>query len=141
MIFDNLPWIALLLAISVPMGALGQAIKLDGSSTVFPIGKIAADEFAKARKNGASVIVGLSGTGGGFKKFCRGEIDIADASRPIVAGEIDTCKRTGIEYIELPISYDAIIVVVNAANSFVKSFSVEELKKLWEPAAQGEIVK
>ena len=85
------------------------------------------------------VTVGESGTGGGFKKFSRGEIDINDASRPIKPEEIELCKQSGIEFIELPVAYDGLAVVVNKANTFVDYLTVSELKKLWEPAAQGKI--
>jgi phosphate transport system substrate-binding protein len=129
------------LALALPLGAWAQSIKVDGSSTVYPISKSVAEEFQKARKGAASIIVGMSGTGGGFKKFCRGEIDVAGASRPILGSEIENCKRSGVEFIELPIAYDAVTVIVNPRNTFVKSVSVDELRTLWEPAAQGNIVK
>jgi phosphate transport system substrate-binding protein len=112
-------------------------VKLDGSSTVFPITEAVSEEFQKAHKT--KVTVGISGTGGGFKKFCRGEIDIANASRPILKNEIETCAKAGIKYIELPIAFDALTVVVNPKNTFVKQLSVEQLKKMWEPAAQGKV--
>jgi phosphate transport system substrate-binding protein len=85
------------------------------------------------------VTVGESGTGGGFKKFSRGEIDINDASRPITAGEIESCKEAGVEFVELPVAYDGLAVVVNLENDFVDYLTIAELKKLWEPAAQGKI--
>ena len=109
--------------------AADKVIKIDGSSTVYPITEAMAEEFQKVQK--VKVTVGESGTGGGFKKFCRGEIDIADASRPITTKEIDACKEAGIQYIELPIAYDGLTVVVNAKNDWVKSLSVDELKKIW----------
>lgn len=112
-------------------------IRIDGSSTVYPITEAVAEEFQKAKK--IKVTVGISGTGGGFKKFCRGETDISEASRPILTKEIEACKAAGIEFIELPVAYDALTVVVNPKNTFIKSFTVEELKKLWEPEAQGKI--
>jgi len=115
-------------------------IKVDGSSTVFPITEAVAEDFQKANK-GLKVTVGISGTGGGFKKFCRGEIDIADASRPILKKEMDACKTAGIQYIELPVAYDALTVVVNKKNDWLKSITVAELKKMWEPAAQGKVLK
>lgn len=122
-------------AIAVP------TIKADGSSTVFPITEAVAEEFQKAKKGTVRVTVGISGTGGGFKKFCRGETDIQDASRPISAGEMESCKAAGIQYMELPIAYDALTVVVNPENSWVKSMTVAQLKKMWEPSAQGKISK
>ena len=127
------------LAASAP--AFAQIVKIDGSSTVYPITEAVAEEFQKSRKNAIKVTVGISGTGGGFKKFCRNEIDIADASRPILKKEMDDCKAAGIEYYELPVAFDALTVVVNPKNSFIKSLTVEELKKMWEPAAQGKITR
>ncbi|SNR77055.1 phosphate ABC transporter substrate-binding protein, PhoT family [Methylobacillus rhizosphaerae] len=112
-------------------------IRIDGSSTVYPITEAVAEEFQKAKR--IKVTVGISGTGGGFKKFCRGETDISEASRPILAKEMEACKAAGIEFIELPVAYDALTVVINPKNTFIKSFTVEELKKLWEPEAQGTI--
>lgn len=114
-------------------------IKVDGSSTVFPITEAVAEEFQAAKKGAVNVTVGISGTGGGFKKFCRGEIDIADASRPIVKKEMDACREAGIQYIELPVAYDALTVVINPKNDWVKSLTMADLKKMWEPAAQGTI--
>jgi phosphate transport system substrate-binding protein len=83
--------------------------------------------------------VGISGTGGGFKKFCRGETDISDASRPILKKEMDACKEAGIQYIELPVAYDALTVVINPKNDWIKSMTVAELNKMWAPAAQGSV--
>ncbi|MGB2833567.1 MAG: PstS family phosphate ABC transporter substrate-binding protein [Methylotenera sp.] len=111
--------------------AADKVIKIDGSSTVYPITEAMAEEFQKVQK--VKVTVGESGTGGGFKKFCRGETDISDASRPILQKEIDACKEAGIQYIELAVAYDALTVVVNPKNDWVKSLSVDELKKMWEP--------
>jgi phosphate transport system substrate-binding protein len=108
-------------------------VKIDGSSTVYPISEAVAEEFQK--KTGVKVTVGESGTGGGFKKFCRGETDISDASRPISQKEMDACKEAGVQYIELPVAYDALTVVVNSKNVWVKSFTVEELKKIWAPGS------
>lgn len=116
-------------------------IKIDGSSTVFPITEAVAEEFQKAKRGAVKITVGVSGTGGGFKKFCRGETDISGASRPILAKEMEECKAAGIKYIELPVAFDALTVVINPKNSFLKELSVEELKKIWEPAAQGKITK
>ena len=85
--------------------------------------------------------MGISGTGGGFKKFCRGEIDISDASRPILKKEMEACAAAGIKYFELPVAFDALTVVINPKNTFIKQLTVEELKKMWEPAAQGKITR
>ena len=114
--------------------AAEKIIKIDGSSTVYPITEAVAEDFQKAQK--VKVTVGESGTGGGFKKFCRGETDISDASRPILQKEIDACKEAGIQFIELPIAYDALTVVVNSKNDWVKSLSAEELKKIWESGSK-----
>src|SRR3989344_163798 len=105
-------------------------IKVDGSSTVYPITEAVAEEFQTIKKNAIKVTVGISGTGGGFKKFCRGETDIQDASRPISKTEMEACKEKGISYIELPIAYDALTVVINPKNDFIKSMTVAELKKM-----------
>jgi phosphate transport system substrate-binding protein len=113
--------------------AAEKIIKIDGSSTVYPITEAMAEEFQKVQK--VKVTVGESGTGGGFKKFCRGETDISDASRPISQKEMDACKEAGIQYIELPIAYDALTVVVNDKNDWVKSLSVADLKKIWGPGS------
>jgi len=119
---------------------LAQVVKVDGSSTVYPITEAVAEDFQKAKKNAVKVTVGISGTGGGFKKFCRGEIDVSDASRPILKAEMEACKQAGIQYYELPVAFDAITVVVNP-KSFLKDISVEQLKAMWEPAAQGKVSK
>jgi len=115
-------------------------IKVDGSSTVYPITEAVAEEFGKEH-SATKVTVGISGTGGGFKKFCAGETDISDASRPIKAAEVELCSKAGITYIELPIAYDALSVVVHPANTWATSMTVAELKKLWEPEAQGKITR
>jgi phosphate transport system substrate-binding protein len=93
------------------------------------------------KKGSVKVTVGISGTGGGFKKFSRGETDISDASRPIVKKEVEACKEAGIEYIELPVAYDGIAVMVNPKNNWVTSMSPADLKKIWEPAAEGKMTK
>ncbi|MDZ7852391.1 MAG: PstS family phosphate ABC transporter substrate-binding protein [Halomonas sp.] len=116
-----------------------DTVQVDGSSTVFPISEAMAEEFGKKHRGDIRVTVGLSGTGGGFKKFCRGETDITGASRPIRPGELEQCKKNGIEFIELPIAMDALSVVVNPENDWVDYLTVAELKKMWEPEAQGEI--
>ena len=121
--------------------AHAQVVKIDGSSTVYPITEGVAEDFQKLKKNAIKVTVGISGTGGGFKKFCRGEIDVQNASRPILDKEMVDCRAAGIEYIELPVAFDALTVVMNPRNTFLKSISVEELKKIWEPAAQGKIMR
>ena len=121
-------------------GNSSQVITADGSSTVFPVTEAVAEEFQKANP-GTRVTVGRSGTGGGFQKFCRDEIDMSNASRPIRPTEIESCKKTGVAYVELPIAYDGLAVVVHPKNTWVQSMTVAELKKLWEPAAQGKILR
>jgi phosphate transport system substrate-binding protein len=114
-------------------------IKVDGSSTVYPATEAVAEEFQKSKSGAVNVTVGISGTGGGFKKFCRGEIDVADASRPILKSEMEEAKKNGVEYVELPICFDALTVAVHPQNTWCSSITIAELKKIWEPAAQGKI--
>jgi phosphate transport system substrate-binding protein len=118
--------------------AQSSLIKIDGSSTVFPITDAVIEDFKKTNKS-VKATLGISGTGGGFKKFCRNELDVVNASRPISSKEMAACKEAGVEYIELPIGYDALTVVVNPKNTWVSSLSTNELKLMWEPAAQGKI--
>ncbi|PVE26572.1 protein sphX, partial [Enterococcus faecalis] len=110
-----------------------------GSSTVYPVTEAVAEEYQKMKKGTVKVTVGISGTGGGFKKFCRGETDISGASRPILKSEMEVCRQAGIEYIELPVAYDAITVVINPKNTWAEEMTVAELKKMWEPSAQGVV--
>jgi len=119
----------------------GPIVKIDGSSTVYPITEAVAEEYQKMKKNSVKVTVGISGTGGGFKKFCRGEIDIANASRSILTKEMEDCRAAGIKYVELPVAFDALTVVTHPNNKFLTQITVEELKKIWEPAAQGKITR
>jgi phosphate transport system substrate-binding protein len=112
----------------------GAVIKVDGSSTVFPLTEKIAEGFQKS--GGARVTVGISGTGGGFKKFCAGETDISNASRPILAKEMKACAEKGIRYIELPVAFDALTVVVNPANTWATNLTTAELKKIWEPGSK-----
>ena len=123
------------------MPAYAQIVKVDGSSTVYPITEAVAEEFQKAKKNAIKVTVGISGTGGGFKKFCRGETDVSDASRPILEKEMKACGEAGIKYVELPVAFDALTVVINPKNSWIKELKVEELKKMWEPGAQAKVTR
>lgn len=121
------------------VSARGTAeVTVDGSSTVFPISEAAAEEFRKVHPS-IRLTVGISGTGGGFQKFCYGETDINAASRPIAATEMAACARTGIEYIELPIAYDGIVIVVHPRATWISTISLTELKRLWEPGAQGTV--
>ena len=129
-------------AVAAPQFAQAQSvIKMDGSSTVFPIAEAVAEEFQISKKGKVRVTVGIAGTGGGFKRFCRGETDISNASRPILKEEMEVCKAAGIKYLELPVAFDALTVVVNPQNTWVKSLTVADLKKMWEPAAQSRITK
>ena len=120
----------------------GSVIKIDGSSTVFPITEAVAEEFQIEKQGAVQVTVGVSGTGGGFKKFCSGDeavsTDISNASRPIKEEEIAMCAAAGVEYIEIPVAYDAITVVANPENP-IESMTVEELNKIWGPEAEGTI--
>src|SRR5688572_18230853 len=117
-----------------------RVITVDGSSTVFPVTEAVAEEFQKA-STGARVTVGSSGTGGGFQKFCRNETDISDASRPIKSTELEACSKAGIDFIELPVAYDGIAIVVHPNNSWATTMTIAELRKLWEPAAQGKVTR
>lgn len=114
-------------------------ISIDGSSSVYPITEAVAEEF-RFRHSDIRITVGVSGTGGGFKKFARGETDISNASRPIKKSEIEACAANGIGFIEIPVAYDGLAVVVHPSNSFVDHLTVAELKKIWEPAAQEKVL-
>jgi phosphate transport system substrate-binding protein len=129
---------ALLLTVGAA-AAQQRIVQTDGSSTVFPITEAMAEEFQRANK-GARVVVGMSGTGGGFKKFCRGETDLSNASRPIRDSERAECKKNGVEFIELPIALDALSVIVNPNNTWVNELTVAELKTIWQPEAQGKVM-
>ncbi len=129
-------------AVAAPQFAHAQSvIKIDGSSTVFPIAEAVAEEFQISKKGKVRVTVGIAGTGGGFKRFCRGETDISNASRPILKEEMEACAAAGIKYMELPVAFDALTVVVNPQNTWVKSLAPADLKKMWEPSAQQRVTK
>ena len=131
-----------LAAALTPQFAQAQsAIKIDGSSTVFPIAEAVAEEFQISKRGKVRVTVGIAGTGGGFKRFCRGETDISNASRPILKEEMEACRAAGIKYLELPVAFDALTVVVNPSNNWVKSLTPADLKKMWEPSAQQRVTK
>lgn len=117
-----------------------EVLKIDGSSTVYPISEALAEEFLGVNPS-AKITVGVSGTGGGFKKFLRNELDLTGASRPISKSEDSTCKAEGIEYYEIPVAFDGLVVVVNPKNDWVKSITVSELKKIWDPASQGKVLR
>lgn len=139
----------LALTLGFALGALAMAsctkkpsattIRIDGSSTVFPITEAVAEEFQKQSKS--RVTIGVSGTGGGFKKFCAKGIAIAEASRAIKPAESKHCDEAQVEFIEIPIAYDGIVVAVHPENDWASDISIAELKKLWEPDAQGKILK
>ena len=115
-------------------------IRIDGSSTVFPISELMVKQYRQAEGDKAGTIdIQFSGTGGGFKKFCAGETDINNASRPILKEEMEACGKVGVRFYELPIAFDALTLVVNPRNTWAKDITVAELKKIWEPAAQGKI--
>ncbi|MGG6294543.1 PstS family phosphate ABC transporter substrate-binding protein [Leptolyngbya sp. AN02str] len=113
-------------------------ILIDGSSTVYPVSEAMAEEFMAAN-SGVQVTVGTSGTGGGFEKFCSGETDISNASRPIDEEEIASCEAAGIEYVELPVATDALTVVVNPENDWAECLTIEQLETIWRPESQGTI--
>ncbi len=115
-------------------------ISIDGSSTVYPISDAIAKEYRKTPEGGkAQIEVKFSGTSGGFRRFCAGETDISNASRPISLEEMQTCAKAGVAYVELPVAFDALTLVVNPKNDWAQDITLEELKKIWEPAAQGKI--
>jgi phosphate transport system substrate-binding protein len=118
--------------------ASGKPVVVDGSSTVWLVSKAVAEEFP--RTDGTATVE-ESGTTGGFRKFCHGEIDVAGASRPIERDEIEACSRAGIEFLELPIGYDGIAVVVNARNTWVDHLTVAELRAMWRPEASGVVAR
>ncbi|MBK9118063.1 MAG: PstS family phosphate ABC transporter substrate-binding protein [Phycisphaerales bacterium] len=134
------PFATLFVTALVGSAVAQNPIRIDGSSTVFPITEAVAEEFQAANR-GLRVVVGISGTGGGFKKFGRGETDISDASRPILAGEMEACRAAGINYIEVPIAFDALTVMVHPSNDWVKELTIEDLRKIWEPDAQRRIMR
>jgi phosphate transport system substrate-binding protein len=120
--------------------ATSEPIRIDGSSTVYPITSAVAADFKKENPE-AKVEVAFSGTGSGFERFCKGDIDIQDASRPIEAPEVAACKSANIGYIELPVAHDGLTIIVHPSNDFATSMTVEELKALWAPGAEKKITK
>ncbi len=117
------------------------AIKIDGSSTVYPITQAIVKLFQVDPSNKEQIEVKFSGTTSGFEKFCAGKTDINDASRPILLAEMETCKKNGVRYMEFPIAFDALTIAINPQNDWAKDITVAELKKIWEPAAQGKILR
>lgn len=118
-----------------------SAVSIDGSSTVFLITEAVVEEFQRANRGSVRVTVGISGTGGGFRKFCRGETDVQDASRPILADEMESCRKNGVQYHELPVAFDAITVAVNPANTWADFITAAELRTIWEASAQGRVTR
>lgn len=116
-----------------------ETVEIDGSSTVYPITKAVAEKFNKEDVVPVEIETAFSGTGGGFEKFCAGETDINNASRPIQTDEMVACKEAGVAYIELPVAFDGITVVVNSQNNWAKEITVAELEKIWAPQYQGKI--
>jgi phosphate transport system substrate-binding protein len=139
--------IILLALISVVLISCGNnnkkddsSITIDGSSTVFPVTEAIAEEFRNESPR-TNVTIGVSGTGGGFQKFGRGEIDVANASRPIKEDEKTIATNNNINFVELEVAYDGLAVVINPENDWVDCITVEQLKKIWEPGAQGQIMR
>ncbi|MFO5474096.1 MAG: PstS family phosphate ABC transporter substrate-binding protein, partial [Dolichospermum sp.] len=116
-------------------------IKVDGSSTVYPITQAVVKAYQANSENNSQVKVSISGTSGGLEKFCQGKIDINNASRPINQSEMADCKKNGISYMELPIAFDALTIAVNPQNTWTKDITIAELKKIWDPSAEGKITK
>lgn len=138
----NTPTRITTVALTLALAACGSSkpdVLIDGSSTVFPISEAMAEEFM-AENSDVLVTVGVSGTGGGFEKFCAGETDISNASRPIKAEEMELCEQAGVEYIEVPVAFDGISIVVNPENDWATCLKPEELGKMWEPGAEGNMV-
>jgi phosphate transport system substrate-binding protein len=125
---------------SAPRSGATPIVQIDGSSTVYPVTEAVAEEFQNSQGGKVRVTVGVSGTGGGFKKFCRGDTQISNASRPILEQEIAACAEAGVRYIELPVAFDALTVVVNPQNTWLESISIEELARMWSPDAQGKVM-
>jgi phosphate transport system substrate-binding protein len=120
--------------------ANADTIQIDGSSTVYPLTEAVVEEYGKQHPN-QKITVGISGTGGGFQKFCRADIQIADASRPITAAERARCQQYNVRFLSVEVAYDGLAVVVNPANTWATHITVAELRQLWEPAAQGKITR
>lgn len=119
-----------------------SGIKIDGSSTVYPITEAIANQLQQTKQQyKGQVAVNFSGTSGGFKKFCANQIDVSNASRPILTAEIEACSKNGVKFIELPVAYDALTIAVHKDNTWAKDITVAELKKIWEPSAQGKITR
>jgi len=133
--------LSLIVTLAFAVSALAaepKLIKIDGSSTVYPITEAMAEEFQAAQKGAVKITAAFSGTGGGFKKFCRNEIEVTGASRPISQSEVESCRKANIKFYELPVAFDATVVVVHPSNPLTQ-ITVAELKKMWAPEAQGKV--
>ncbi|MBM0740578.1 PstS family phosphate ABC transporter substrate-binding protein [Phormidium sp. CLA17] len=134
--------IALLPACTQPQAdtntTAAKTIKIDGSSTVYPISDAIAKEYSRSNSK-VDVDVKFSGTSGGFNKFCTGETDISNASRPILLQEAKVCANSGVGFIEIPIAFDALTIAVNPKNDWAKDITIAELTKIWEPLAEDKI--
>ena len=119
-------------------GSSSEQIAIDGSSTVFPLAEAAAEGFTRTATGGARVTVGESGTGGGFRKFCRGETQISNASRPISAEEMAECASANVQYVEIPIAFDGISIVVHPSNP-VNGVTMAQLRQIWQPSAERTV--
>ena len=122
------------------LATLKGEIRVDGSSTVYPITEAVAEDFSKAAK-GVRTTVGVSGTGGGFKRFCKGETDISDASRPITKSEAETCKSANIEFVELPVAYDGLCIAISKQNTWATKLTVEQIKKIYSASGTAKTWK
>lgn len=132
--------LCLLLACQTRAGA-AESFRIDGSSTVYPLTESLAEAFGRARQGDPRLLLGISGTTGGFRLFCKGLIDVADASRPINLAEMDACRAAGIRYLELPVAFDAITVVINPRNTWAKSMTVAELSRVWDQESEGLVTR
>jgi phosphate transport system substrate-binding protein len=140
---------ASLIAVTVGLSALASphiyaqsSIRIDGADAGYALSKSAVEEFQKAKKDAApKFVLGTSGSAGGLRKLCKGELELANTARPILKEEAATCQKAGVEFIELPVALDAITVVVNPRNRFVSSLTLEELKRMWQAEAQGKVVR
>lgn len=124
---------------AAPPSGSNESVRVDGSSTVFPLSEATAEDFMTVTRGRARATVGESGTGGGFRRFCRGETDVQGASRPILTEEIEACIAGGVRFVEAPIAFDGITVVVHPSNP-LQSATIAELRRTWEPAAEGQIM-
>jgi len=137
----SLALLTFLLFVLTQVGAQAESIRIDGSSTVYPLTESMAEEFGRARNGDPRILLGISGTTGGFRLFCRGLADIANASRPINKEEMTACAKAGIRYLELPVAFDAITVVINPRNTWARSMTVAELSRIWDQESEGLVTR